>query len=67
MTRLVKIGLGVVVLAAAIRVVFRGAALPGLVHLAARQPAGEGQAQALPRHDRVEIGMLTQRSPVGRA
>jgi len=56
-----------VVLTSAIGMMLTGAALPGLVDLGFCEPAGSGQMQALAGDDRIEIGVLAHRSPVGLA
>jgi len=53
-----------VVLTAAVWVMLGGAALPGLIHRGGREPAREGQVQALASHDRLQIGVLAQGAPV---
>ena len=46
---------------------FGGATLPGLVHLRSAQAPRQGKVQALTGHDRVEVGVLAERAPVGLA
>jgi|GEM_PF-3641113 len=56
-----------VVLTTTVGMVFSRATLPCLFHLRFGQSAGEGEMQALPRHDCIKIRMLAQRAPVGLA
>lgn len=53
--------------AAAVGMVFCGAALPGLVDLGRRQPTGERQMQTLAGDDRLQIRVLAHRAPVALA
>jgi hypothetical protein len=46
-------------------VVFGGGDLPSSVDFFGADAPGKGQVQSLTRHDRIKIGMLTQRAPVG--
>ena len=48
-----------------IRVVFPCGSFPSPGHINLRDPAREGQMQALPRHDGIQIRVLAQGAPIG--
>jgi hypothetical protein len=56
-----------VVLAAPIRVVLPCGSFPSPGHINLRDPARQGQVQALPRHDCIQIRVLAQGAPIGLA